>query len=55
VRKARAQARARVWQLAGAPRRAVLDLDATLVSAHSEKEQAAGNYKHGFGFHPLLC
>src|SRR6266851_3982938 len=55
VRQARAAARGRVWQLAGAPRRLILDLDATLVTAHSEKEQAAGNYKHGFGFHPLLC
>jgi hypothetical protein len=33
----------------------VLDLDATLVSCHSEKEQAAPTYKGGFGFHPLLC
>ncbi len=55
VRAARAQARRRVWELAGAPRRVMLDIDATLITAHSEKEQAAGNYKHGFGFHPLLC
>ncbi len=55
VREARAYARARVWQLAGAPERVVLDLDATLITAHSDKERAAGNYKHGFGFHPLLC
>ena len=55
VRSARAAARARVWELAGAPVRVILDLDATLVTAHSEKEQAAGTYKHGFGFHPLLC
>jgi hypothetical protein len=55
VRAARAAARARVWELAGAPERVILDLDATLVSAHSDKEQAAGNYKHGFGFHPLLA
>ena len=55
VRRARATARARVWELAGAPERMVLDLDATLVTAHSDKEQAAGTYKHGFGFHPLLC
>jgi len=55
VRRARATARARVWELAGAPERVILDLDATLVTAHSDKEQAAGNYKHGFGFHPLLC
>jgi Transposase DDE domain group 1 len=26
-----------------------------LLGAHSEKERAAGNYKGGFGFHPLLC
>lgn len=55
VRAARARARKRVWQLAGAPRRVVLDIDATLITAHSEKERAAGDYKHGFGFHPLLC
>jgi hypothetical protein len=55
VRAARARARRRVWELAGAPRRVVLDIDATLVTAHSEKEGAAGTYKHGFGFHPLLC
>lgn len=55
VRKARATARERVWELAGAPRRVVLDLDATLITAHSDKERAAGNYKHGFGFHPLLA
>ncbi len=51
----RARARARVWELAGAPSRVILDLDATLVTAHSEKERAAGTYKHGFGFHPLFC
>ncbi|MEU3282970.1 IS1380 family transposase [Streptomyces antibioticus] len=33
----------------------VLDLDATLVTCHSEKEQAAPTYRGGFGFHPLLC
>lgn len=55
VRAARARARERVWELAGAPRRVILDIDATLVTAHSEKEGAAGTYKHGFGFHPLLC
>src|SRR5713101_3187758 len=37
------------------PGRTLRDLDATLVTAHSDKEQAAGTYKHGFGFHPLLC
>jgi len=55
VRAARAAARARAWKLGRAPRRLVLDIDATLVTAHSEKEGAAGTYKGGFGFHPLLC
>lgn len=33
----------------------VPDIDATLVTCHSEKEQAAATYKRGFGYHPLLC
>lgn len=33
----------------------VIDMDATLVTCHSEKEQAAATYKRGFGYHPLLC
>ena len=33
----------------------IVDLDATLVGAHSEKEQAAPTYKRGFGFHPMLA
>ena len=28
-------------------------MDATLITAHSEKENPAGNYKGGYGFHPL--
>ena len=55
IRLARAHARRRVWQRAGAPRRVILDIDGTLVTAHSDKEGAAGTYKGGFGFHPLLC
>jgi hypothetical protein len=31
-----------------------ITLDATLVTAHSEKEPAAPTYKREFGFHPLL-
>ena len=53
VRHAHASARARFWELDGAPERLTIDVDATLITAHSEKEQAAGNYKHGYGFHPL--
>jgi Transposase DDE domain group 1 len=53
VRAAHARARARFWELHGAPERLTIDVDATLITAHSEKEKAAGNYKHGYGFHPL--
>jgi hypothetical protein len=53
VRDAHGRARARFWELDGAPERLTLDVDATLITAHSEKEQAAGNYKRGYGFHPL--
>lgn len=31
----------------------VLDVDATIVVAHSEKEQASPTFKRTFGFHPL--
>jgi len=49
-RAAHAIARQRFWRLDGAPERLTIDLDATLVTAHSEKEGAARNYKHGSGF-----
>jgi hypothetical protein len=57
-----AATRERLWGLGAAPPdwddptvAAYLDLDATLVTAHSDKEQAAGNYKGGFGFQPILA
>ena len=61
---ARRAARETAWDLAGhhAPGHGataadplVIDLDATLVTAHSEKEQARPTFKKGFGFHPLLA
>ncbi len=55
VRQARAVARARAWQAGAAPERVILDFDATPITIHSEKEHAAGHYKGGFGFHPLLA
>lgn len=55
VRLARAEARGRVWDAGARPVSITLDIDATLLTAHSEKERAAGNYKHGYGFHPLGC
>jgi hypothetical protein len=53
LRAAHARARARFWKLHGAPTQLRIDVDATLVTAHSEKEKAAGNYKGGYGFHPM--
>jgi hypothetical protein len=53
LRAAHARARERFWELHGAPERLTIGIDATLITAHSEKELAAGNYKGGYGFHPL--
>jgi DDE family transposase len=55
INAARANARARAWAAGVRPGWIVLDLDSTLVTSHSEKEDAAPNYKHGFGFHPVMC
>jgi hypothetical protein len=38
--------------LHGIPEWFKIDVDATLLTAHSEKKLAAGNYKHRYGFHP---
>jgi len=64
IEKARARTRRHVWaQLDRLPASkvadidlgdvVVLDVDATLVTAHSEKENAAATFKRGFGYHPL--
>ncbi len=68
LRAARAVARERVWAARGEltgvelpPARAagrdlnyaVIDIDATLVTAHSDKQGAAGNFKGGWGYHPI--
>jgi hypothetical protein len=59
---ARAAARSRARALAGtdspdhgtnAKNPLIVDLDATLVASHSEKEKAEPTFKKGFGFHPL--
>ena len=55
IEGARAQARQRAWAAGMDPGFYVIDIDGTLVTAHSEKEAAAPNYKHGFGFYPLLA
>jgi hypothetical protein len=57
IGSARAAAREAVWRHrdpVGAGT-VVVDLDATLVGAHSEKEGATPNFKRGFGFHPMLA
>jgi hypothetical protein len=68
IARARAAVRAHVWSLicatpAGFPWLAiagkllagwlVIDLDATLITAYSDKEGAAPTWKKGYGFHPL--
>ena len=53
LRAAHAHARERFWGLHGAPERLTFDVDATLITSHSEKEKAAGTYRGGYGFHPL--
>jgi hypothetical protein len=58
LRAARAQARRQAWDLdapVSASGPVVIDLDATLVDAHSEKEGAEPTFKRGFGFAPLLA
>jgi hypothetical protein len=55
LRAARARARENAWKAGAAPGRIVIDIDATLITAHSEKQGAAGTFKRGFGFHPLLA
>lgn len=58
IRRARAAARAAVWRLSSpvsAAQEVVIDLDATLIGAHSEKEGATPNFKRGFGFHPMMA
>ena len=64
INTARRAVRAAAWSAAGpeAPNHGitaqaplVIDIDATLVTAHSDKESAAPTYKRGFGFHPLCA
>jgi len=62
INTARAKVRAGVWRLAGeaapdylisAVDPLVVDLDATLITARSEKEMPAATFTRGFRFHPL--
>ncbi|MCA1695944.1 MAG: IS1380 family transposase [Actinobacteria bacterium] len=57
--EAMAGVRAEVWRRSEATTgtaTVVLDIDASLHEVHSEnKEEAAANYKGGYGFHPIYC
>jgi hypothetical protein len=62
IRQARAAARAAAWArrrpVAGTPGarsggQVIVDIDATLVTAHSDKEGAEPTFKRGFGFAPM--
>ncbi|MGJ9424197.1 IS1380 family transposase [Aeromicrobium sp. CF3.5] len=58
IRATRASARAKVWghhSPFADHDTVVVDLDASLIGAHSEKELASPNYKRGFGFHPMMA
>jgi hypothetical protein len=68
LRAARARARELAWAQAAESGRQfcssvggytipglVLDIDATIVICHSDKESAAKTWKKSYGFHPLLC
>jgi len=58
IRQGRAVARAAAWAAGAGPDlggELHLDIDATILIAHSEKEQAAPTWKRTFGFHPLVC
>ena len=69
LRAARAQARELAWAQASETRDGlpaataggeripglVLDLDASIVICHSEKESATRTWKKTFGYHPLFC
>jgi hypothetical protein len=69
LKQARATARERAWLLRGEAGRSlpavvcggriqsglVIDVDATLVTCHSEKQGTAATYKSGFGYHPMLA
>ena len=70
IARARARARAHAWTLIGGTPAGfpwlviagktlagwvVIDMDATLVTAHSDKQGAAPTWKKGYGFHPLAA
>jgi len=70
IARARAKTRAHVWKLIEArqgripPSRVgdrdlgstiAVRMDAAILISHSDKEQAAGTFKHAYGHHPLMA
>ena len=70
ITAARNKVRERVWELIAARHGRIppvrtcygdlgpvicIRIDASLIEAHSDKQHAAGNFKGGYGFHPLLA
>jgi hypothetical protein len=58
LRGGRAEARASAWAAGAGPdlsSELFLDVDATIVIAHSDKELAAPTWKRTYGHHPLAC
>jgi hypothetical protein len=58
LRAVRAKARERAWAAGAGPdlsQELRMLFDSSLLTAHSDKENAAPTWKKGFGFHPLLC
>ena len=56
LRAARARTRQRVWKRTGISTLTIVDVDCTMITSHSDaKEGAAGTFKGGFGFHPVLA
>jgi hypothetical protein len=58
LRAVRAEARERAWAAGAGPDLTAgltIDLDATILISHSEKQNAAATWKKTFGFHPLMA
>ena len=56
LRGARREAREGAWAAGAQPEGPLfVDLDPTLIEAGSEKQGAAGTFKGGYGFHPVLA
>lgn len=55
IARARAAARKQAWAAGMDPGFYVIDIDGVLIDTDSVKEHTAANYKHRWGFYPLLA